>query len=966
MQESENFRSSTPLSALKMVPVEQLQQLASTLPPSQTILKCNQCDHLTESKNEMERHFDQQHPNNSDCNALVLPSMAALMAAAQMNYQQHDSKMDSSIKNEMDTMSIDDDSKSMAGEDLGDKMLDSSDKMKGNCETDVMTIEPDIDGVMINNSSRSSSAVSMLHPDDVDDKISSSGAMRTTPQNQQMQKSHQQASSPFSTSSAADDYSVMCPLCQESFTDRKSLEQHVMCIHSVNADGLNRLLQLVDTSHWLNNKKSPERSTSAGGTQSIMSGTEYECLICSDSLKSLNDLLMHASEHQHFNMTGLNQFTCLLKSCNQRFTSESQVQQHFRDSHLNIVISERHVYKYRCKLCSLAFKTQEKLNNHAMYHTMRDATKCNICNRNFRSTTSLQRHIEQVHSLPAQDLNKSTELTDDERIQSPHDDVASNVDSRDDDFQQDDSAGDQDISEFDEYMNSEQMAEEQYTSNRKFKCHKCKMAFTQSVFLNQHYKSQTHRRNDKLTNYPMEKYLDPNRPFKCEICRESFTQKNILLVHYNSVSHLHKLKKQQNDTHSGSSTPALCTSPNQMNDFDRKSVDFDRKSIDYEMEISNSVGETNKRKLSSDNDYDSPKKRFKCDICKVAYAQGSTLDIHMRSVLHQTRSCRLQEQQQKLQAQQAQLQTTSPNLSQSHELFQQQQLPANNGNEISPKLANNQNQMYKTLLENFGFDVVKQFSEINQLNQQDLLTQLASAKIPAINQTPKKNGNAEMESSQKSEKFSCRHCKKVFSSIFVLKNHCEDAHNEKIPVEILEKFAETFKGYNDKEQDNEALDFSQQKPIEPIENLQLTDPMKLFNPDILQKQAEQKLDPAMLAQRLMEQQFLAQFPQITQSLQSLGGGAGMPFNTLEMLNLMQFHQFMSLNFMNLAPPLIFGGAGQQGSNMLSPGGSVSNPVLPTPKTDVTSPASSSISTPSLSMLQQQQQANANQISSQVS
>ena len=29
-------------------------------------------------------------------------------------------------------------------------------------------------------------------------------------------------------------------------------------------------------------------------------------------------------------------------------------------------------------------------------------------------------------------------------------------------------------------------------------------------------------------------------------------------------------------------------------------------------------------------------KPFKCNICKVAYSQGSTLDIHIRSVLHQT------------------------------------------------------------------------------------------------------------------------------------------------------------------------------------------------------------------------------------------------------------------------------------------------------------------------------------------
>lgn len=855
-----------PLNVLKMVPFEQLQQLAATLPASQTILKCNQCDHLTENKIEMEQHFDQNHPNSPDCNSIVLPSMAALMAAAQMNLEP---KMDQ-IKNDDKC------------DDLTYKMLDDSDKSKPNCDADVMTIEPDIDGVIINNSSRSSSAVSMMEGED---KIST-GAMRTTPQNQQMQKS-----SPFSTSSVInDEYSIMCPLCQESFTERKSLEQHVMCIHSVNADGLNRLLQLVDTSHWLNNKKSPERSASTGGA----SIGEFECLVCSDTLKNLNDLLMHATDHQHFTITGLNQFGCLLKSCHQRFTTETQVQQHFRSAHLNIVISERHVYKYRCPMCPLAFKTEEKLNTHFMYHTMRDATKCNICSRNFRSTTSLQRHVEQVHGTPTQDLNKSTDLTDDERIQTPQDDAMSNDD-------------DQEVSEYDG-QNSEQISEE--SSAKRFKAMK---------------------RNEKITNYSLEKYHDPNRPYKCDDCFESFTQANILTVHKNSVSHLHRVKQKQKETHSGSSTPALGASPNQAGEFDRRSVDFDRKSVDYEMEISNTVGDSNKRKLSSDNDYDSPKKRFKCDICKVAYAQGSTLDIHMRSVGHQAKANRIMQQQQQLQGSSSSTTTTPQEF-----LQQAQQLPSNNGN-LSPKLANNQ--MYKTLLENFGSDIVKQFMG----GQGDLMN---LSKV-------KKNGNAE---DKKDEKFACRHCKQAFSNVFALKSHSEEVHGEKVSLETLEK-----------EQDNEVLDFSQAKAaVETPENVQMSDPMKMFNPEMLQpKMAEQKFDPAMLAQRLMEQQFLAQFPQISQSLQNLNTGS-MPMNTLEMLNLMQFHHFMSMNFMNLAPPLIFGGA-QPGANLLSPGQAATNSNLPTSKSvsDSISPSVSS-NAPSLSLLQQQQQqANSNQIQTQV-
>lgn len=187
--------------------------------------------------------------------------------------------------------------------------------------------------------------------------------------------------------------------------------------------------------------------------------------------------------------------------------------------------------------------------------------------------------------------------------------------------------------------------------------------------------------------------------------------------------------------------------------------------------------------------------------------------------------------------------------------------------------------MYKALLENFGLDIAKQFSDINKLPQ-----------------TPAKNN-----------------------------------------------------GVSEEKKDEEALDFSQKES-------EIPDPMKLFNAEMLaaaQKQSEAKFDPAMLAQRLMEQQFLAQFPQFAQSLQNLNTG-NMPMNTLDMLNLMQFHHLMSLNFMNLAPPLIFGGA-QQG-NVLSPGASAANTVLAPPKpSDVPVSPAVTPNPAALSLLAQQQQ-----------
>ncbi|PNF14328.1 hypothetical protein B7P43_G06026, partial [Cryptotermes secundus] len=187
-----------------------------------------------------------------------------------------------------------------------------------------------------------------------------------------------------------------------------------------------------------------------------------------------------------------------------------------------------------------------------------------------------------------------------------------------------------------DYLNSQAIAEDSYNDpNRKYKCHRCKVAFTRQSYLTSHNKTLLHRKGEKLS-YPMEKYLDPNRPYKCDVCKESFTQKNILLVHYNSVSHLHKLKRamqeqqQQNNNNNNNNNGVSAVSPHAV--------------ATAAAALAASLGVTpppTPKSASVCDDDD--KKPYKCNICKVAYSQGSTLDIHMRSVLHQTRASKLQD-----------------------------------------------------------------------------------------------------------------------------------------------------------------------------------------------------------------------------------------------------------------------------------------------------------------------------------
>ena len=52
---------------------------------------------------------------------------------------------------------------------------------------------------------------------------------------------------------------MQCPLCQEGFRDKESLESHAMALHSINAEGLQRLMMLMQGSHWLNNLKNANK-----------------------------------------------------------------------------------------------------------------------------------------------------------------------------------------------------------------------------------------------------------------------------------------------------------------------------------------------------------------------------------------------------------------------------------------------------------------------------------------------------------------------------------------------------------------------------------------------------------------------------------------------------------------------------------------------------------------------------------
>ncbi|XP_066251479.1 zinc finger homeobox protein 3 isoform X2 [Euwallacea similis] len=708
---------------------------------------------------------------------------------------------------------------------------------------------------------------------------------------------------------------IPCPLCQDLFKGRSCLERHVMQVHSVNSEGLQRLLMLVDQSHWLNqasrtstpnaaasqNQVSPASSRDSGKLDTathneenpdLLSPTSDEnneceserCNTCFKTFRNVDELCHHQNETGH--QLEVKQtpsgpgYVCWKKGCNQFFPTAHTLQMHFKEVHAknsiaNMSVSEKHVYKYRCNQCSLAFKTLEKLQLHSQYHMIRDATKCVLCGRSFRSLVALHKHVESVHSeltdeelnaykhslmnnplllagLQGQILDNSTN----ELLKKENDNEGETEESKEEETaatndgeNSDDSIVYKDQQFLEDYLNSQAMAEDSYNDpNRKYKCHRCRVAFTRQSYLTAHNKTLLHRKGEKLT-YPMEKYLDPNRPYKCDVCKESFTQKNILLVHYNSVSHLHKLKRAMqeqanNNNNSPSVSPIIASAAQAQN-----------------------LSLTPKSSSSDEDD----KKKYRCNICKVAYTQGSTLDIHMRSVLHQTRASKLQdlamtgqidlskpliEQPDATQSPKQPSPTpsggggeagkqpcptppspsqgfccpkcgasfTSPDQLSAHQVYclfatPMAVLPGSNDDEDKDLKVKKGSPIYKHLLEGYGFDIVMQYNESHQRRQrekaeaelkmkveeeEEAAAALAPIEQPEVrleevkeekcdDKSPNSDKEEDNENLPEVSKSTCQTCNKEFSSVWVLKSHCEEVHKDLVPLEYLEKYAQQLK-----------------------------------------------------------------------------------------------------------------------------------------------------------------------------
>ncbi|CAI5438189.1 unnamed protein product [Caenorhabditis angaria] len=289
------------------------------------------------------------------------------------------------------------------------------------------------------------------------------------------------------------------------------------------------------------------------------------------------------------------------------------------------------------------------------------------------------------------------------------------------------------------------------------RCTKCKMAFRTEAQLKAHsiqhvfssyHKCPTCSESFEDHNLLLTHMMDHNKE-ECEMCSETFGSKEQFISHLNSTKHLQQAKKH-----------------------------LENSLVDLSSQISNDD------------------ERFRCNVCNQSYPQANNLEIHMRSVSHQTRMSRLSDliSTGEIDSDKAIVEQPgmpSPTIAQYIEQTTKQQT-VNDVMSLLMKSETDENNADEPIS---GIHVLTQIKVYGEPKITNLVAGLEE-KIDLI------AGFDETKAAEISI-IDCSTCGQQISGILALNLHYEEAHSSSIPTEVLKKFGEKLLTGIEEEQDLE-------------------------------------------------------------------------------------------------------------------------------------------------------------------
>ncbi|CAO4359977.1 unnamed protein product [Caenorhabditis nigoni] len=307
------------------------------------------------------------------------------------------------------------------------------------------------------------------------------------------------------------------------------------------------------------------------------------------------------------------------------------------------------------------------------------------------------------------------------------------------------------------------------------RCSKCSMAFRSESQLQthslQHVFQSFHKCptcGDSFDENNIVTHMLEHTKEECEMCSETFPSKEAFLSHLNSARHLQQAKKQLEST----------------------MVD-----------------------LNAQDPTSSEKQRvYVCNVCKQSYPQAANLDVHMRSVTHQSRMGRLAEL------------VANGEVNPEKPVFEQPGIPAQTIQSFIETTSNqpNLNDLMSLLTRSESDDVRE---EVNGLQ---VLTQIKVYGEPKITSlVPGLDGKIDnialFDDQQALEisKIDCGICGQQIVGILALNLHYEESHSSKIPSDVLRKFGEKIlvavQHINRENKSNDGSQSPQSNDDEPLE-----------------------------------------------------------------------------------------------------------------------------------------------------